>query len=114
MSSRESAQALAERDPTVLAHRNTVDVHAWQGPPGIGREYFRLHKQDFKDTREYAEPSARFALSWGDLGRTAPDSSPALYRSAPYPRQTGCCRRRRSTRRSARHRDLQADSPDRK
>jgi uncharacterized protein YciI len=46
MSSLESAQALAARDPTVLAHRNTVDVHAWQGPPGIGVEYFRLHKQD--------------------------------------------------------------------
>ena len=45
MSSLESAQALAERDPTVLAHRNTVDVHAWQGPPGIGVEYLRLHKQ---------------------------------------------------------------------
>jgi hypothetical protein len=48
MSSLESAQALAARDPTVLAHRNTVDVHAWQGPPGIGVEYFRLHKQDPK------------------------------------------------------------------
>jgi hypothetical protein len=46
MTSLESAQALAARDPTVLAHRNTVDVHAWQGPPGIGVEHFRLHKQD--------------------------------------------------------------------
>jgi uncharacterized protein YciI len=48
MSSLESAQALAARDRTVVAHRNTVDVHAWQGPPGIGVEYFRLHKQDPK------------------------------------------------------------------
>jgi uncharacterized protein YciI len=48
MTSLESAQALAGQDPTVLAHRNTVDVHAWQGPPGIGVEYFRLHKQDPK------------------------------------------------------------------
>lgn len=42
--SRESAQAIAAQDPTVIEHRNTVDVHAWQGPPGIGLEYFRLHK----------------------------------------------------------------------
>lgn len=40
----ESAQAIAAQDPTVLEHRNTVDVHAWQGPPGIAVEYFRLHK----------------------------------------------------------------------
>ena len=46
MSSLESPKALAAQYPTVLAHRNTVDLHAWQGPPGIGVEYFRLHKQD--------------------------------------------------------------------
>jgi uncharacterized protein len=40
----ESAQAIAAQDPTVIEHRNTVDVHAWQGPPGIAVEYFRLHK----------------------------------------------------------------------
>jgi uncharacterized protein YciI len=40
----QSAQAIAAQDPTVLEHRNTVDVHAWQGPPGIAVEYFRLHK----------------------------------------------------------------------
>jgi uncharacterized protein YciI len=44
MSSLESARALAAKDPTVLAHRNTVDVHTWLGPPDIGVEYFRLHK----------------------------------------------------------------------
>jgi uncharacterized protein YciI len=38
------AQAIAEQDPTVVEHRNAVDVHAWQGPSGIGDEYFRLHK----------------------------------------------------------------------
>jgi uncharacterized protein YciI len=27
-----------------VEHRNTVDVHAWQGPPDIGTEYFRLRK----------------------------------------------------------------------
>jgi uncharacterized protein YciI len=44
----ESAQRIAAQDPTVIEHRNTVDVHAWAGPPGIGDEYFRLHKQDPK------------------------------------------------------------------
>lgn len=44
----QSAHAIAAQDPTVIEHRNTVDVHAWQGPPGIGVEYFRLHKLDPK------------------------------------------------------------------
>src|SRR5664279_1373655 len=42
----EAAQALAEKDPTVVEHRNTVDAHAWLGPAGIGDEYARLHKLD--------------------------------------------------------------------
>jgi uncharacterized protein YciI len=46
MSSLEAARALAAKDPTVLAQRNIVDVHTWLGPPGIGVEYFRLHKLD--------------------------------------------------------------------
>jgi uncharacterized protein YciI len=41
----EQAQKVAERDPTVLAHRNTVDAHTWRGPVGVGTEYFRLHKE---------------------------------------------------------------------
>jgi len=44
----QSAQAIAAHYPTVMERRNTVDVHAWQGPPGIGVEYFRLHKVDPK------------------------------------------------------------------
>jgi uncharacterized protein YciI len=40
----EEAQKIAEQDPTVLVHRNTVDAHPWRGPAGIGVEYFRLHK----------------------------------------------------------------------
>jgi uncharacterized protein YciI len=44
----QTAQAIAAQDPTVVAHRNTVDVHAWEGPPGIGVEYFRLHALDPK------------------------------------------------------------------
>jgi uncharacterized protein YciI len=44
----QTAQAIAAKDPTVVEHRNTVDVHAWEGPPGIGVEYFRLHALDPK------------------------------------------------------------------
>ena len=42
----ERAKAIAANDPTVVEHRNTVDVHAWEGPSGIGEEYFRLHRLD--------------------------------------------------------------------
>jgi uncharacterized protein len=41
----EEARRVAAGDPTVVEHRNTVDVHAWRGPEGIGVEYFRLHKE---------------------------------------------------------------------
>lgn len=42
----ESAKRIAAQDPTVVEHRNTVDVYPWQGPAGIGVEYTRLHKMD--------------------------------------------------------------------
>lgn len=51
----ESARSIAAQDPTVLAHRNTVDVQAWQGPAGIGVEYFRLHKLE-PSTPENMQP----------------------------------------------------------
>ena len=41
----EEAREVAEADPTVTEHRNTVEVLAWRGPAGIGEEYTRLHKQ---------------------------------------------------------------------
>jgi uncharacterized protein len=41
----EKAREIAANDPTVVEHRNTVDVHAWRGPAGMGAEYFRLHKE---------------------------------------------------------------------
>ena len=44
----EEARRIASADPTVVEHRNIADVHAWMGPPGIGDEYVRLHKQDPK------------------------------------------------------------------
>jgi uncharacterized protein YciI len=47
------AQQIAVHDPTVLKHRAKADVHAWQGPAGIGDEYTRLLKAD-PDTPENA------------------------------------------------------------
>ncbi len=44
----EEATRMANQDPTVVEHRNTMDVHQWSGPAGIGDEYFRLHKADPK------------------------------------------------------------------
>jgi uncharacterized protein YciI len=44
----EEARTIASADPTVVEHRNTVEVLAWRGPKGIGEEYFRLHKADPK------------------------------------------------------------------
>jgi uncharacterized protein YciI len=41
----EEAHSIAANDPTVTSHRNTVDVHAWRGPAGIGVEYFKLHRE---------------------------------------------------------------------
>lgn len=41
----DEARRMAAEDPTVLEHRNTIDVHAWRAPAGIGDEYFRLHKE---------------------------------------------------------------------
>jgi len=45
------ALRIAAQDPTVVARRNTVDVHAWWGPAGIGTSYFRWKKEnpDAKD-----------------------------------------------------------------
>ncbi len=44
----EEAKRIARQDPTVVEHRNTIDVHQWQGPAGIGEEYKRVHKADPK------------------------------------------------------------------
>lgn len=44
----DEAKRLAAEDPTVVEHRNVVDVFPWRGPSGIGEEYKRLHKADPK------------------------------------------------------------------
>jgi uncharacterized protein YciI len=46
--SREEAHRLADQDPTVIEHRNTIDVVTWHAPKGIGEEYTRMHKEDPK------------------------------------------------------------------
>jgi uncharacterized protein YciI len=40
------ARTIAARDPTVVGRRNTVDVHPWRGPAGIGTSYFRWKKEN--------------------------------------------------------------------
>ena len=42
------AERIAASDPTVVQRRNTVDVHPWFGPEGIGTAYFawtKLHPE---------------------------------------------------------------------
>jgi len=45
VASLDEATRIATQDPTVVEHRNTVDVVAWRGPRGIGEEYARLHRE---------------------------------------------------------------------
>jgi uncharacterized protein YciI len=40
------AETVAGQDPTVVAGRNTVDVHSWKGPAGIGTSYFKWKKDN--------------------------------------------------------------------
>ena len=42
----DEARRIAEQDPTVLEHRNTIDIVTWHAPKGIGEEYKRLHKEN--------------------------------------------------------------------
>jgi uncharacterized protein YciI len=44
--SQEEARRIAAQDPTVLGNRNTIDVHPWLAPAGIGAAYFRRVKED--------------------------------------------------------------------
>ena len=44
--SREEARRIAAEDPTVAGNRNTIDVHPWLGPAGIGATYFRRVKEN--------------------------------------------------------------------
>ncbi len=44
----DEARRAAMEDPTVVEHRNVVDVVPWVGPKGIGEKYKQLHKTDPK------------------------------------------------------------------
>jgi uncharacterized protein YciI len=44
----EEAKRIAAEDPTVIEHRNNVEVYGWRAPKGIGEEYVRLHAADPK------------------------------------------------------------------
>jgi uncharacterized protein YciI len=41
----DEARRTAAGDPTVVEHRNLVDIVPWRGPRGIGVEYTRLHAE---------------------------------------------------------------------
>jgi uncharacterized protein YciI len=43
-----AAEKIAAHDPTVIGKRNTVDVHPWLGPAGIGVNYFKWKKENPK------------------------------------------------------------------
>lgn len=45
----EQAWTLAGLDPTVVQRRNTVDVHSWRGPKGVGIGYLQWKKQHPQD-----------------------------------------------------------------
>lgn len=42
------ALRIAAQDPTVAAHRNSIDGVTWTGPDGVGDEYRRRHAADPK------------------------------------------------------------------
>lgn len=44
----DEALRIAAEDPTVVAHRNTVDGVTWTGPKGVGEEHRRLQAGDPK------------------------------------------------------------------
>jgi len=71
------AKSIAQQDPTVLEHRNTVDVHPWDGPAGIGDEYFRLHRLDPK-TPENMQIHPFCILLPGASWQTHPDRKTLL------------------------------------
>lgn len=77
------AKAIAANDPTVIEHRNTVDVHAWDGPAGIGDEYFRLHRLDPK-TAENMQAHPLCLLSRGDQWDSRSDRDELLLEHERY------------------------------
>ncbi len=54
VASLEEALKVARADPTVVEGRNTVDVHRWEAPAGIGAEYFKFKRAHPKAEDEMA------------------------------------------------------------
>jgi uncharacterized protein YciI len=50
--SMQQAVSIASLDPTVMQHRNSVEVHPWRGPEGIGDAYakWKFQERDAEDT----------------------------------------------------------------
>lgn len=76
--SAEAARKLAAQDPTVVEHRNTVEVHTWSATPDIGKEYALLHKVDPK-TPENMQPHPTLFLYHGPRWAPADDHSSRLF-----------------------------------
>jgi uncharacterized protein YciI len=76
----DEARRIAEQDPTVVGHRNLVEVHAWRGPKGIGAEYRRLHKEK-PETPEGMGVQPLFLIYHGTLwaDRSQPAGAHAEY-----------------------------------
>lgn len=69
------ARYIAIHDPTVRKLRNTIQTYAWDGPPGFGEEYIRLHKADPKTPANMQmHPLALIyrGTSWDKNDRTLP------------------------------------------
>jgi uncharacterized protein YciI len=64
------AERIAALDPSVAAKRNTVDVHPWWGPAGIGAAYFKWKKEN--PSADDAMASHAFCLV--KRGSAQPDS----------------------------------------
>jgi uncharacterized protein YciI len=68
----EEARRVAALDPTVAEGRNTVDVHAWRGPPGIGDAYFR-NKKEHPEAKDAMAVHILCILKRGTVLKIPPD-----------------------------------------
>lgn len=74
MGSLAEVERLAASDSTVVERRNTVDVHPWLGPEGMGDAYFRRKRenpaaQDTMAAHAFCVP--RRGHSWTDGAKAA-------------------------------------------
>jgi uncharacterized protein YciI len=67
------ARRIAAQDPTVTERRNTVDVHPWLGPKGIGAAYFQW-KRDHPEAKDAMEAHVLCVLRHGSAWAVEPRS----------------------------------------